>query len=137
MPCACVRIRTSSISITIFRIPPAAYGEAQPTRCMQGKTPRSNRGVLFGRCKIKGSHAFLLLQVPEGRHNVAHRGSGGDAPVYRIKPRRGGTKLTKYKFGIVFHAVLSQQCAKFVLEARLAVVRFLVLDIPFRLIEVG
>ena len=77
-----------SISITIFRIPPANNGEAQPMNFTQRETPRSNRGVLFERCKIKGSHAFLLLQVPEGRHNVAHRGSGGDTPVCRIKPRR-------------------------------------------------
>src|SRR5882672_2353806 len=39
--------------------------------------------------------AFVLLEVPEGRHNVAHRGNGGYVWGQRVKPRRGGTERTK------------------------------------------
>ena len=36
--------------------------------------------------------AIALLEVPEGRHKVAHRGSGGEAHKQVPKPRRGGTR---------------------------------------------
>ena len=36
--------------------------------------------------------AMVLLEVPEGRHNVAPRGSGGKAHKQFPKPRRGGTR---------------------------------------------
>ena len=36
--------------------------------------------------------AMVLLEVPEGRHKVAHRGSGGEAHKQVPKPRRGGTR---------------------------------------------
>jgi len=35
--------------------------------------------------------AMVLLEVPEGRHKVAHRASGGEAHKQVPKPRRGGT----------------------------------------------
>ena len=36
--------------------------------------------------------AMVLLEVPEGRHKVAHCGSGGEAHKQVPKPRRGGTR---------------------------------------------
>lgn len=47
----------------------------------------------------------------------------------RGKPRRGDTSLPKNVFGVVIHAVLFQEDAQFILETRLSVVRFLVLDV--------
>jgi hypothetical protein len=35
---------------------------------------------------------MVLLEVPEGRHKVAHCGSGGEAHQQVPKPRRGGTR---------------------------------------------
>src|SRR6266700_2462273 len=44
--------------------------------------------------RIKARKGFASSEVPEGRHNVAHRGSGGDAAYSMEEPRRGGTMLT-------------------------------------------
>jgi hypothetical protein len=75
-------------------------------------------------------------QSRQGRNNVAHRGSGGEASARCPKPHRGGTSLTKNVIGVIFHAMLLKQPAKFFLETRFPVVRLLILDVSNHLIEI-
>ena len=79
--------------------------------------------------------------VPEGRHIVAHRGSGGDAgqavksPGGAIHPLR--TEFLAHDiFRVVFHAMLLEDRAKFFLEAEFAMMRLLIANITCNPVEI-
>src|SRR6266699_3308701 len=56
-------------------------------------SPRSFR-LSTSEFRFKARKGFASSEVPEGRHNVAHRGSGGNKAYSMEEPRRGGTMLT-------------------------------------------
>jgi hypothetical protein len=88
-----------------------------------------------------GEERHANWPVPEGRNIVAHRGSGGSAGQVAKSP--GGAIhslrtefLAHYIFRVVFHTMLLEERAKFLLEAELAVMRLLVADITCNLVEI-
>ena len=88
-----------------------------------------------------GKECHALSPVPEGRHIVAHRGSGGGAGQVAKSP--GGAIhslrtefLAHHIFRVVFHTMLLEERAKFFLEAEFAVMRLLVANINCNLVEI-
>jgi hypothetical protein len=71
---------------------------------------------------------------PEGM-TQPHAAGVGHTPVK--KARGADTTLSKYVFGVIFDSVLPKERTKFVLETGLAVMCFLVLDVPADLIQIG